>query len=485
LICSIVFLLPFSQQIVASDEFHGLCAPSPSIQPISLIPLTKTALPDWTLRQTELTQNRLKDANFSATDTTFFPVYSPEGKLESIVFGMNDKDNFWILAHLAAVLPQNVYQLDDSLLSSTQATKVCLGWALEHYRFNSYRTITKKSENLAKLIWPEQADKNWVIQHYEGTALIRDLVNTPAEDMGPHDLIKVARATADHFSASYTTIIGKDLLSQNYPMIYAVGKGAKQRPRLFDMEWHGPNAKKSLVLVGKGVCFDSGGLNIKTGDYMRDMKKDMAGAAHVLALAKMIMMAQLPINLRLLIPAVENAVSRDSYRPGDILKSRKGLTVEIGNTDAEGRLILADALTEGSSTNPDLIIDFATLTGAARMAVGPLIQPFFCNSMDIAQKIKKSGDAEQEAVWELPLFQPYKSDLKSAVADLNNMSSSSYNGAISAALFLEYFVQENVPWLHFDIFAWNKSSTPGKPEGGEATGLRTVFNFISGAFLES
>lgn len=473
--------------------FHGLCDMPELFPTAPLTIVTPATFNEWLDHQSLLTKERVKDSQFKGADNSFFNVYTSDGNLKEVAYGMSDKDNFWIFASLAAQLPQDrVYTIDEKEFTIPQMTRACLAWTLEHYRFNRYRTTTTKKESNALLVWPKSAIREWVKSHYDATALIRDLVNTPACDMGPYQLVEAAINVATKYDAKYTVIGDLELVEKNYPMIYAVGKGATQSPRLFDMNWQGPDPsfgphklpKKSLVLVGKGVTYDTGGLSLKPTDSMKEMKRDMGGAAHVLALAQMIMEAKLPVNLRLLIPAVENSISANAYRPGDVLTSRKGLTVEIGNTDAEGRLILADALTEGSSTSPDLIIDCATLTGAARIAVGPLVQPFFTNSEEISNQLMKSSKQEQEAMWPLPLFQGYKAELKSDIADLNNVSSGAHNGAINAALFLEHFVKEGTPWIHVDMVAWNKTSTPGKPAGGEATGLRTLFNYISGSFLE-
>jgi leucyl aminopeptidase len=298
--------------------------------------------------------------------------------------------------------------------------------------------------------------------------------------MGPAELAEAARGVARRFGGKVTVTVGEQLLKKNYPAIHAVGRAASRAPRLIDLRWQGPNAAKGprITLVGKGVCFDSGGLDLKPASGMLLMKKDMGGAAHALGLAQWIMAAKLPVRLRLLIPAVENAVSGDAFRPGDVIATRKGLTVEIGNTDAEGRLVLCDALAEAVTESPDMLLDFATLTGAARVALGPDLPAMFCNDDKLAGLILRHGVAEGDPVWRLPLFKGYRQGLESKVADLNNISNSPYGGAITAALFLENFVSPGTRWAHFDVMAWNVATRPGRPEGGEAMGLRAVYAAI-------
>jgi leucyl aminopeptidase len=311
----------------------------------------------------------------------------------------------------------------------------------------------------------------------EATFLARDLINTPANDMGPVQLEAATRAIADTYQADITVTTGLDLETQNYPLIYAVGKASTASPRLIDLRWGDPDAPK-VTLVGKGVCFDSGGLDIKTAQGMLLMKKDMGGAAHALGLALLIMKLQVPVCLRVLIPAVENSIAGNATRPLDVIPSRKGITVEIGNTDAEGRLVLADALWEASREDPALIVDFATLTGAARVALGTELPAFFCNHPDLTAALKACGDQTADPLWNLPLHQPYRDLLNSKVADISNISSGSYGGAITAALFLQEFVKPKIPWIHIDMMAWNLRSLPGRPEGGEVMGMRSVFELI-------
>jgi leucyl aminopeptidase len=300
--------------------------------------------------------------------------------------------------------------------------------------------------------------------------------------MMPQDLSAQVKTLAEEFNADFDEIVGDALLQENYPMIHAVGRASAHAPRLLDLHWGDDNHPK-VTLIGKGICFDTGGLNLKPGEAMRYMKKDMGGAAHTIGLAYLIMAAKLPIRLRLLIPAADNAVSSDSFRPGDVLKSRKGLTVEIDNTDAEGRLVLCDALTEGASEKPELMIDFATLTGACRVALGTELPGFFTNQQQLAGDLMQAGERVSDPVWNLPLHKAYKDALKSDIADLINSVPTPFGGAITAALYLEAFV-DNTPWVHFDVMAWNRRSLPGRPIGGEAMGLRAMFNYLRNRFVD-
>jgi leucyl aminopeptidase len=326
---------------------------------------------------------------------------------------------------------------------------------------------------------PEGADYAYVTTTTAATHLVRDLVTIPAGDMGPEQLEIAAQALCDRHSANLSVTVGDDLLSQNYPLIHAVGRAYSQPPRLLDITWGDPNAPR-VTLVGKGVCFDTGGLDIKPAAGMKLMKKDMGGAANVLGLAEMIMGLQLPVRLRVLIPAVENSIASNAVHPLDVLPSRRGLTVEVGNTDAEGRLVLADALWEAvcEEPAPQLVIDFATLTGAARIALGTELPACFSNRPELADALLTCGLAVDDPLWQLPLHQPYRAMIESSVADLSNISNSSYGGSITAALFLQEFIRPEIPWIHLDLMAWNIRTLPGRPEGGEAMGMRAVFELI-------
>jgi leucyl aminopeptidase len=311
--------------------------------------------------------------------------------------------------------------------------------------------------------------------------LARDLINTPANDLGPVQLETAAREVASRHGASFWVIIGDDLLTQNFPLIHAVGRAAASAPRLIDLQWGDP-AHPKVTLVGKGVCFDTGGLDIKPDNAMLIMKKDMGGAATVLALAHMVMDRRLKLRLRVLIPAVENSISGSAFRPLDVYPSRKGLNVEIGNTDAEGRLILADALALADEETPDLLIDMGTLTGAARVALGPELPPFYTDDEQLAAEVARFASAENDPVWRLPLWQPYAAMLDSKIADLNNVSTGGFAGSITCALFLKRFVSAAKSWLHFDIYAWNPSAKPARPEGGECQAARALYALLAARY---
>lgn len=396
------------------------------------------------------------------------------GKLSKVLVGRPDSLDTWTLAGLPKTLPTGTYRLG-STLSASSATKLYLGWQLGSYSFDRYKLT--KTGPLANLEIPDNIDLTYVKAATEATYLVRDLITTPSNNMGPDQLEETARSLADRYDAKIQVIAGGDLVIENYPMIYAVGKASTRAPRLIDLRWGNPDAPK-VTLVGKGVCFDSGGLDVKSATGMRLMKKDMGGAAQVLGLAQMIMEIGLPINLRVLVAAVENSIAGNALRPLDILTSRKGTTIEVGNTDAEGRLVLADALWEASSEEPDLIIDCATLTGAARVALGTELPAFFCNHNEITSTLLKTGLDLDDPLWNLPLHDAYRTMLDSPVADMNNIASGSYGGSITAALFLQEFIQADIPWIHVDFMAYNLRSLPGRPEGGEAMGMRALFELI-------
>jgi leucyl aminopeptidase len=377
----------------------------------------------------------------------------------------------WSLAKLPDGLPEGTYRLADA--SPGQAA---LGWLLAQHRFDSYRSKKPEDERGPRvLVTSEPAAIDSVARLAEATALVRDLVNTPAIDLGPAELEQAVRERLATTGADIRVTSG-DELREGYPLIAAVGAGAtpQRSPRLIEAEWGNPDHPR-IAIVGKGVCFDSGGLDIKGASGMRLMKKDMGGAAHALALAALIAGERLPVRLHLLIPAVENAVSGGSYRPGDIFRSRRGLQVEIDNTDAEGRLILADALTKAAESEPELIIDFATLTGAARVALGPDLPALFVSDDSLAATIASAAQEVEDPVWRMPLWKPYDEMLKSDVADLVNSAPSSMAGAVVAAMFLKRFVPDGLPWAHLDTFAWRETAKAGRPKGGEALGLRAVF----------
>ena len=383
----------------------------------------------------------------------------------------------WCVAKLAESLPAGTYKLAEG-----EPGKAALGWLLGQYRFEAYRSTGTSSVGPRVLLTGEPAQIDPTVQLAEATALVRDLVNLPAIDLGPAELEQAARDEGTRLAANVRVTSGDDL-ERHYPLIAAVGAGAspQRAPRLIELEW-GRASDPRIAIVGKGVCFDTGGLDLKTASGMRIMKKDMGGAAHALALTRLIIAGQLPVRLHLLIAAVENSVSGSAYRPGDVITSRKGLFVEIDNTDAEGRLVLADALARGAEEKPELMIDFATLTGAARVALGPDLPALFANDDDLADSIRRASRQVEDPLWHMPLWEPYDENLKSELADLANMASNPMAGAIYAALFLNRFVPGDVPWAHLDTWAWRDPSKPGRPKGGDALGLRAVFAMLQARY---
>jgi len=379
----------------------------------------------------------------------------------------------WCLAKLGEALPEGSYRLAEG-----DPGPAMLGWLLGQHRFNAYRSKPEDERGPRVLLTKEAAEIERTVRLAEASAFVRDLVDTPAADLGPAELETAARDVAKAFGAKVEVTLG-DALAQGYPMIATVGQGAtrERAPRLIEFHWGKEGAPK-VAIVGKGVCFDSGGLDIKPASGMRIMKKDMGGAAHALALAKLVMAERLPIRLHVLVPAVENSVSSTSYRPGDVLGSRKGLKVEIDNTDAEGRLVLGDALARAGEEEPELIIDFATLTGAARVALGPDLPAMFANDDDLAASLESAAKAVTDPIWRMPLWDGYDEMLKSDLADLANSADSPMAGSVTAALFLRRFVPEGVQWAHFDTFAWCPSAKPGRPKGGDALGVRAVFAML-------
>ncbi len=399
-----------------------------------------------------------------------------DGGLAGVLLGTG-AEPVWDWASLPDKLPPATYRIDPPP-DADEADAAALGWALATYRFHRYR---EAHTDFATLAWPAQTRRAAVERTARAVFLVRDLITTPASDMGPEELTNAVTAVAQPFGASCTVIGGDDLLERNYPAIHAVGRASSRAPRLVDLRWGDPGAPK-VTLCGKGVCFDTGGLDLKPASAMKLMKKDMGGAAILLGLAQMIMDAALPVRLRLLVPAVENSVAGNALRPLDVVRTRSGLTVEIGNTDAEGRVILADALAEAAGEQPDMLIDCATLTGAARIALGTEVPALFCNDEALAGELLAAGRAAGDPLWRLPLWQPYRRHVLGKTADLNNATDHPFAGAITAALFLAEFVRPACPWAHLDTMAWNLDSRPGRPEGGEAMGLRALFAALAGRF---
>ena len=396
--------------------------------------------------------------------------------LSGVLFGLEDRDkplrDPFLPGRLPGLLPPGTYGFANSAHDQRLAA---LAFALGTYRFGRYRKVEEKE---IRLEVPGNLDGDDLTRMVEGVWLARDLVNTPANDLGPADLEEAARALATRHGASTRSIVGDDLIAENFPLIHAVGRASARAPRLIDIAWGNP-ADPKITLVGKGVCFDTGGLDIKPSSGMLLMKKDMGGAANVLGLASMIMAAGLKVRLRVLIPAVENAISSNAFRPGDVLASRKGITVEIGNTDAEGRLVLADALALADEEMPQLLVDMATLTGAARVALGPDLPPFYTQDDVLAADLSDAAQAAADPLWRMPLWKPYDAKLSSKVADMNNVTTDGFAGSVTAALFLQRFVEKAGAWAHFDIFAWSPNDRPHCPVGGEAQGIRALELLLS------
>lgn len=443
---------------------------------LPLYPVSSANFKQWLESRPGLQQKWLNAAGFAAKAGELCSLPDGNGELEAYVFGMAEQGWLYQLAPLVDKLPPGNYRLVSDW-DAKQRLQAGLGWGLACYQFDLY---CKPSKQMPTLELDDDIARE-VEQLFTAQSLVRDLVNTPTEDMGPEQLADAMQLQADQFGANMSVTHGVDLLTRNFPAIHAVGRASDREPRLLKMEW-GKEDHPLLALCGKGVCFDTGGLNLKPGTGMALMKKDMGGAAHVLALARLVMQAELPVRLLVLIPAVENSVSGNAYRPGDVIATRKGLSVEIGNTDAEGRVVLADALAYACEQEPDLAIDFATLTGAARIALGTDLPPVFSNDIAIANEIITAGEAEEDPLWVMPLYQPYKELLKSPIADLNNMAKTPFGGCITAALFLEHFVTAETDWVHIDTWAWNQGTRPGRPAGGEAIGLRAVFSYLKNRY---
>ena len=434
----------------------------------------KASFADWLKGQPQARRNFLAAQRFDGKTAFQSAVMPGDGPGEfDVVTTVANADSLspWCLAKLPDALPDGTYRL-----SQGAPGKAALGWLLAQHRFDAFRSKADDGERGPRiLVTPEAALVEPTVRLAEATVLVRDLVNTPALDLGPAELEQAVRDQLGSCQAEVRATSG-DALAEGYPLIAAVGGGASanRAPRLIEAEWGNP-AHPRIAIVGKGVCFDSGGLDIKSASGMRIMKKDMGGAAHALALAWLVASARLPVLLHLLIAAVENAVSAGAVRPGDVVRSRKGLTVEIDNTDAEGRLVLADALARAAEAEPELIVDFATLTGAARVALGPDLPAMFATDDGLAGDLAAASSEVDDPVWRMPLWPAYDEMLKSDIADLANASGSPMAGAVVAAMFMKRFVPDGLPWAHFDTFAWREAAKPGRPKGGDALGLRAVF----------
>jgi len=452
-----------------------------------------TAVPLWLVTESQLPQLLaqldpsaaawLRAHGFQAERARMVTVPGAQGAIAAAVGGLGaladpSQLSLWDAAACAERLPAGNYALATELPEAA-ATQFALGWLLGSYRFNRFRSLPKGA-SAAHLVRPTRADAAFAEAAALAIGWSRDLINTPANEMGPAELSQAARSLAEEFGGQFLECTGDELRRQ-YPLVHAVGQGSSRPPRLIDCRWPKSGAPR-LTLVGKGVCFDSGGLDLKPSAGMLLMKKDMGGAACVLGLARLLLAMQAPVQLRVLIPAVENSVGGAAYRPGDVWVSRKGLTVEIGNTDAEGRLVLADALAEADTERPELLIDLATLTGAARTALGPDLPALFASRAALANEAQEAGEGVADPLWPMPLWAGYDEELSSRVADLNNVSTGTFAGAIIAALFLKRFVTATPDWLHVDLYAWNPKDRPGRPQGADTQGLRALYALIRRKF---
>lgn len=449
----------------------NLLASAKSATPVTLVRSGEFA--SWLKKQPATTQSWLKANGFTAEEGSFCLVPDAKGGLGNVVCGMGAQTPaLWAIAHLPTALPAGNYALSGTH-KPADATQMALGWALACYQFTRY----KKGKTLPSLVAPKGADMKYVRAIAEGTNWARDLINTPANDMNPAALAEEAVSWGKKAGGKVSVIKGEALLKANFPTIYTVGKASSVPPHLVDISFPRKGAPK-VTLVGKGVCFDTGGLDIKSTGNMKMMKKDMGGAACVLALAKAIVETGLNVQLRVLLPIVENAIAGNAMRPMDIVTTRKGITVEIGNTDAEGRLILCDALALADDEKPDLLVDCATLTGAARVALGTDIPAFFTPSDTLAKSLGKHSSGQNDPLWRLPLWAGYKKHITPKIADISNDAETGYGGAITAALYLQEFVSKTPHWLHIDMMAWNLGSRPGRPQGGEAMAVRALYAMI-------
>jgi len=456
----------------------SLVSSSPSAKTVHLI--AAASYSEWLKAQTTALQTWLQASGFSAKNGEMALLPDRDGGLSGVLV-VNRASDMYALGKLPLTLPKGAYQLS-SEIALPVAERLALGWCLGADRFTRYK---KKAAETAQLVVADDAARNRVLQLAAAVTGARALVNTPAEDLGPQQLSAFVADIAKRENAKFSEIVGDDLLTQNFPAIHAVGRASHRPPRLLELNWQCPDADAStplLVLVGKGVCFDTGGLDMKASDGMALMKKDMGGSAVAIMLAQLVMQTTLKVRLKLLVPAVENAVGPMSYRPGDVIATRSGQSVEIGNTDAEGRVVLCDALTYAVEAKPALILDFATLTGAARVALGPDLPATFCHDDELVHTLIQAGTAVQDPLWRMPLWADYQRMIDSPIADMNNAGSSRMAGAITAALYLERFVPKAIPWVHIDTFCWNDTEQPGRPKGGACQGLRAAFAYLSTRF---
>jgi len=443
--------------------------------------VSEGTLAQWRSRLEPAAARWVAESGFRAESHRLLLLPGPAGEVAGAALGLGKAGDAvspepWCLAGASNKLPACTWRLADGFDAPT-ATRLLLGWALGRYRFDAYRGRDPRLKDAAVLVAPPGADVGYVRRAAAADALARDLVNTPAGDMGPEQLSAAARGLAGEGGAQFREVVGDALLDERLHMIHAVGRAGPQPPRLLELLW-GEADHPAVTVVGKGVCFDTGGLDLKNPQGMLLMKKDMGGAACALGLASLVMSGGLRCRLRVLIPAVENSIDSRSYRPGDVLNSRKGITVEVGNTDAEGRLVLADALALAGESSPDLLLDLATLTGAARVALGPDLPALFASEDGLAAEIESAARAEHDPLWRLPLWAGYDEDLSSKVADLSNTAGHAFAGSVIGALFLQRFVPGDIPWAHLDLFAWNPKDRPGRPVGAQAQCIRGLYRML-------
>jgi leucyl aminopeptidase len=448
---------------------------------IPLYCLNADDYPAWVKKQSKSMQAQLKLRDFTAKPKQVCKIIGAKGDLEAFVFGLSNPVQTLDSAVLATAiqnnfekdfLAKNIFEIK-TVHQEDDAHKLCLGWGLAAYKFTPYKQDNAVTPTL---LWPAEAHDKAVTADLEAASMLRNLINTPANDLGTDELADIAKQLSKTHKAKIKIIKDEELIKKNFPMIYTVGQASPRRPQLVDITW-GKKSDPKVTIVGKGIIYDTGGLNLKPGQFMRSMKKDMGGAAHALGVASIIMSLDLPIQLRVLIPIAENAVAGNSYRPGDILQSRKGLTVEVDDTDAEGRLVVADTLTYACEDDPDLLVDFCTLTGAARVAVGYDIPAFFSNRDEIADSLRDSSKNVDDFMWPFPLWEGYDGNINGSISDLISVGSGRA-GHIEAALFLQRFITDKTDWIHLDCFAWEQNGKPGRPKGGAETGLFAIADYI-------
>ncbi|MFA5683369.1 MAG: leucyl aminopeptidase family protein [Lysobacteraceae bacterium] len=449
----------------------------PTAAPLAFV--DAASLPAWLERQPEALRNWVRAQGYAADPDTVLTLPDARGGLAGALVGIGDPADPYALAHAPLALPPGTYRLGNEGSVAVAPAVALLGWGLGAYQYERYRKPPRAPARLC--LGDDAAAQSEAFSLLKASTLVRDLVNTPTEHMGPDELEAVAVRLGEAYGGAVQAIRGENLLRENFPAIHAVGRASHRAPRLIELTWGDP-ADPRLALVGKGVCFDTGGLDLKSADGMRHMKKDMGGAAHALALAQLVMANRLPVHLHLLVAAVENAVGPDAFRPGEVLATRAGISVEVDNTDAEGRLVLCDALHYAGESRPDLLLDFATLTGAARVALGPDLPALYVNDEALAQDWLAAAVAQRDPLWRMPLWQPYLSFLKSPIADLANSGGSRMAGSVTAALFLQRFIAEGQRWGHLDVYSWNDIQRPGRPPGGEAQGLRAAYAMLKARY---